>query len=85
MGSLFESSSSTKSTQKTDVPKNYQTGLNNLLDMAGSAANNPYQYYTDQRVAGFDPASQQALDALSANQSAYDPLLRQVTNSAQTL
>lgn len=76
MGGIFDSSQTTNSVKKTQVPGNVQQVYDQVLSMGQQAANQPFQPYDLQRIADFSPEEQQALNRLSSQQGMYDPLLQ---------
>lgn len=85
MGNLFTSSQNTKSTQSTQIPADYKAAMSQGLGMATTAANQPYQAYTDPRVANLTGYQNQAISSLSNNFNQYDPLLQAASQSQQSM
>jgi hypothetical protein len=72
----------TETTSASDLPDWYQNYLQQLTGKAAAIADEPYQAYQGQRIAGFTPQQQQAFDLANQNVGAWRPGMQQAQNLA---
>lgn len=66
--------------QQTILPQSVQDAVDKNLSLVDQIASQPYNQYTQPRIAPFSNATQQAFNLTSANTGAFKPYLDRATN-----
>jgi hypothetical protein len=88
MASLFQGDpqkATSYVTSTTETPKWLQDAIYNQIYQATNVANTPFTPYGGTLVAGATPQQQQAYEAVSANQGAWQPQFQQAQTGLQAL
>lgn len=80
-GQQSQPTATTSNVNQSSLPAYAEPYFKSIMERAQNVSNDPYQAYTGQRVADFNPQQTQAFNQVSANVGNYQPFFNQASQN----